>query len=147
MWASVFWNFPRFICTSFNMMFQNISMKIKYNFVIRARIPTYYIQKPRTSSRISKKLNSTLTLAVIQKTTRTMITPTQTRKGNFKDGVDGKIISESVHLKPKMYCMEILGKDEPEIKRRAKGIPTKAINKRYGINEYRKHYMKISRNT
>ena len=67
--------------------------------------------------------------------------------GKFKDELDGKIISESVPLKPKIYCLEILGKEEPEIKRRAKGIPTKAVNKRYGINEYRKHYMKISQIT
>ncbi len=59
--------------------------------------------------------------------------------GKFKDEVDGKIISESIHLKPKMYCMEVLKKeDDPEIKRRAKGIPTRAVVKKYGINEYRK---------
>ena len=34
--------------------------------------------------------------------------------------------------------MQILGEEEPEITRRAKGIPTRAVFKRYGINEYRK---------
>ena len=40
--------------------------------------------------------------------------------GKFKDEVDGKNISESIHLKPKLYCMEILRGDEKRTRNKKK---------------------------
>ena len=74
-----------------------------------------------------------MTSAVIQKHPNYDNTNAKTL-GKFKDEVDSTIISESIRLKPKMYAMAVA----EEVKRRATGIPTKSVNKRYGIHEYRK---------
>ncbi len=54
--------------------------------------------------------------------------------GKFKDEVDGKIITEFIGLKPKMYALQVQNEKE---KMRAKGVPRPCLKKNLYFNLYK----------
>ena len=55
--------------------------------------------------------------------------------GKFKDEVNGKIISEFIGLKPKMYAMQM---DDGIDYKKAKGVPKNIVKKHINFNMYKK---------
>lgn len=57
------------------------------------------------------------------------------RLGCFKDEVNGKIISEFIGLKPKMYAMRV---DEGGEEKKAKGIPKQIVKRELNFDSYKR---------
>ena len=62
-------------------------------------------------------------------------TANKKRIGKFKDEVNGKIISEFIGLKPKMYAMQM---DDGIDYKKAKGVPKNIVKKHINFNMYKK---------
>jgi len=56
--------------------------------------------------------------------------------GKFKDEMDGKIITNFIALRPKLYCLKTL--DEAKEHKRAKGVPMMKTNRELGMKDYEK---------
>ena len=54
--------------------------------------------------------------------------------GKFKDEVDGKIITEFIGLRPKMYCFKTLKEDK--IEKKAKGVPKNKVKTDLDMDDY-----------
>eukprot|EP00438_Fugacium_kawagutii_P020498 Skav224682 [mRNA] locus=scaffold1804:148653:149879:+ [translate_table: standard] len=54
--------------------------------------------------------------------------------GKFKDECDGKIITNFIALRPKMYCLKIF--NENKVEKKAKGVPKLKVKKDLDMNDY-----------
>lgn len=54
--------------------------------------------------------------------------------GKFKDECDGKIITEFIALRPKMYCYKTYNEVVEE--KKAKGVPKNSVKKDLNMNDY-----------
>ena len=54
--------------------------------------------------------------------------------GKFKDETDGRIITEFIALRPKMYCFKI--HDEDKVEKKAKGVPKNKVKKDITMEDY-----------
>ena len=64
--------------------------------------------------------------------------------GKMKDECNGKIITNFVALRPKMYCFQVHNQEEEE--KKAKGVPKNRVKKDLDMNDYENtlYYSKVS---
>ena len=64
--------------------------------------------------------------------------------GKMKDECNGKIITNFVALRPKMYCFQIHNQEKEE--KKAKGVPKNKVKRDLDMNDYENtlHYRKVS---
>ena len=54
--------------------------------------------------------------------------------GKFKDETDGKIITNFIALRPKMYCLKVFKKEKAD--KKAKGVPKNKVKRDLDMNDY-----------
>ena len=54
--------------------------------------------------------------------------------GKFKDEMDGKIITNFIALRPKMYCLKVF--NEKKVEKKAKGVPKNTVKKDLDMKDY-----------
>ena len=54
--------------------------------------------------------------------------------GKFKDEMDGKVITNFIALRPKMYCLKVF--NEKKVEKKAKGVPKNTVKKDLDMKDY-----------
>ena len=54
--------------------------------------------------------------------------------GKFKDEMDGKVITNFIALRPKMYCLKVF--NEQKVEKKAKGVPKNTVKKDLDMKDY-----------